>query len=218
MSKILYVDNWRTVEEACEIFKVSKTFIYRLAKEEGVEVKDVNGAESVDVFQLLKATFLQMEKSGMVGRACRIFVGFMLWGEKDGRTVDELTDGFYSHYIRYVGQKYFGAPNLSVGDAKHYVSTALRRMRRKKEAIKTFRRSDGGRKVVWLRREYASEADLKLDRVYGGKRYLFSIADGEVVCTKYLYRDVKEKEVEDLLKIADYIRNLVADVTKKVTY
>jgi hypothetical protein len=215
MSSILYAESVRPVDLVCEIFKVPKSFILKLAEEEGLEIKSVNGAEVVDVFQALKAALVHADKSEKIGDACRMFANFMLWNEKNGRTLDDLVSGFYTAYMKYVGPRYLGVPNLTIVDMKFHMSRMLRKMHKRGEVVKTFRSLYGPKKVVWLRKEYASEEDVKLDRAYSGKRYLFTIVDGKVVCTKYLHRSVREEEFEDLLKIADYIRNLVGEAARK---
>ena len=215
MSSILYADSVRPVDLVCEIFKVPKSFILKLAEEEGLEIKNVDGTEVVDVFQALKAALVHADKSERIGDACRMFANFMLWNERNGRTLDDLVSGFYTAYMKYVGPRYLGVPNLTIVDMKFHMSAVLRKMRKNGDVVKTFRSFFGTKKVVWLRKEYASEEDIKLDRAYSGKRYLFTIVDGKVVCTKYLHRSVREEEFEDLLKIAGYIRNLVGEAARK---
>jgi len=215
MSSILYVDSVRPVDLVCEIFKVPKSFILKLAEEEGLEIKNVNGTEVVDVFQVLKAALVHADKNDRIGDACRMFANFMLWNEKNGRTLDDLVSGFYTAYMKYVGPRYLGVPNLTIVDAKFHMSTVLRKMRKNGDVVKTFRPFCGSKRVVWLRKEYASEEDIKLDRAYCGKRYLFTIVDGKVVCTKYLHRSVREDEFKDLLNIAGYIRDLVGEAARK---
>jgi len=215
MSSILYAESVRPVDLVCEIFKVPKSFILKLAEEEGLEIKSVNGAEVVDVFQALKAALVHADKSERIGDACRMFANFMLWNEKNGRTLDDLVSGFYTAYMKYVGPRYLGVPNLTIVDMKFHMSRMLRKMHKRGEVVKTFRSLYGPKKVVWLRKEYASEEDVKLDRAYSGKRYLFTIVDGKVVCTKYLHRSVREEEFKDLLDIAGYIRSLVGEAARK---
>jgi hypothetical protein len=215
MSSILYVDSVRPVDLVCEIFKVPKSFILKLAEEEGLEIKNVNGTEVVDVFQVLKAALVHADKNDRIGDTYRMFANFMLWNEKNGRTLDDLVSGFYTAYMKYVGPRYLGVPNLTIVDMKFHMSTVLRKMRKNGDVVKTFRPFCGSKRVVWLRKEYASEEDIKLDRAYCGKRYLFTIVDGKVVCTKYLHRSVREDEFKDLLNIAGYIRDLVGEAARK---
>jgi len=215
MSSILYANSVRPVDLVCEIFKVPKSFILKLAEEEGLEIKNVDETEVVDVFQVLKAALVHADKNDRIGDTYRMFANFMLWNERDGRTLDDLVSGFYAAYMKYVGPRYLGVPNLTIVDMKIHMSTVLRRMRKNGDVVKTFRSFLGTKKVVWLRKEYASEEDIKLDRAYSGKRYLFTIVDGKVVCTKYLHRSVREDELKDLIDIASYIRILVGEATRK---
>jgi hypothetical protein len=211
MSDSIFVRSKRTVDEACEMFKVSRSYIRVLAVEEGLEVEREDGNDFVDVFQVLKAIMVRSDKREKIGWACRMYANLMLWNRRDGMTLDDLTCGFYTAYMKYVGPRYLGVPNLSIVDMKFHMSRMLRKMRKSGEVVKTFRPFCGSKKVVWLRKEYASKEDIKLDRTYSGKRYLFTIVDGKVVCTKYLYRNVRGDELEDLINIMGYIRNLIRE-------